>query len=284
MKLFYALSLAALALVACDSQKTVAPADLPAEVTEFISTNFPQQTIVQAVKDVDGLDVDYDIILSDGYALTFDKNKQVEDIESTTPGMAVPSSALQPAVVEYVNQHFAGLSIVEWQLDDRKQEVKLNNGTELEFSRDGAFLRIEEMGHAVATPTEPKATDSITSATVATNSDIEAFVKQHFAQSAIASIHPDTDNGQTTYDVKLSTGEDLEFDQNFNLYEAQSASHTSALPASIVPQAIADYVKANYPNAFVVKWDKDNRHQEVELNNGVDLEFDLNGNFIRIDR
>ncbi len=34
-------------------------------------------------------------------------------------------------------------TITNWEMDDRRQKVKLNNGLELKFNKDDDFLRID---------------------------------------------------------------------------------------------------------------------------------------------
>ena len=55
------------------------------------------------------------------------------------------------------------------------------------------------------------------------------------------------------------------------------------LPNSVIPQSILDYVSVNYPNNVITDWELEFNHQQVELNNNIELEFEMNGNFIRID-
>ena len=50
-----------------------------------------------------------------------------------------------------------------------------------------------------------------------------------------------------------------------------------------MPATIDTYVSTKFPQAFIVKYHIDRRDQEVELNNDLDLVFDLNGNFKYID-
>ena len=58
----------------------------------------------------------------------------------------------------------------------------------------------------------------------------------------------------------------------------------SAVPAAIVPQQIADFVaKMNYPGQFIRKIDRDAYSWEIELSNGLEVEFDLNFNVIDYD-
>ena len=42
-------------------------------------------------------------------------------------------------------------------------------------------------------------------------------------------------------------------------------------------------MKVNYPNNFITGWEMDEGKQEVELNNSVDLEFDMNNVFLQND-
>ena len=52
---------------------------------------------------------------------------------------------------------------------------------------------------------------------------------------------------------------------------------------AIVPQQIRDYVTKNYPKNKIVAIDRDRRDYEVELDNGLDLKFDLKFRLIDID-
>ena len=58
---------------------------------------------------------------------------------------------------------------------------------------------------------------------------------------------------------------------------------TKAVPASLVPAAIANYVKGNFPGTFIEKIDKERYGYEIELSNDLDLKFDKKGNLKRID-
>ena len=52
---------------------------------------------------------------------------------------------------------------------------------------------------------------------------------------------------------------------------------------SVISIKIFEYVKVNYPNNFITGWEMDEGKQEVELNNSVDLEFDMNNVFLQND-
>ena len=57
----------------------------------------------------------------------------------------------------------------------------------------------------------------------------------------------------------------------------------TTVPQSIIPLRIADYLKRNYPDRPVVKIDRDRRGYGIELSDGTDLEFNVRGDFLRID-
>ena len=63
------------------------------------------------------------------------------------------------------------------------------------------------------------------------------------------------------------------------------AAHEAVyLSQAIVPPTIAAYVADNYSVTGINEISRDNRGYEVELNTGVELIFDRDGKFVRIDR
>jgi len=82
------------------------------------------------------------------------------------------------------------------------------------------------------------------------------------------------------YEIKLDNRTKLEFNGE---YQVEKIDGKSAIPASAIPAPINEYVKMHYPNNTVTEWETEWNHQEVKLDNGIELEFDLKGAFIRID-
>jgi predicted nucleotide-binding protein (sugar kinase/HSP70/actin superfamily) len=56
-----------------------------------------------------------------------------------------------------------------------------------------------------------------------------------------------------------------------------------AVPAAIIPKKIASYVAKNYPDAKIIKIDRDRRDYEVSLSNRLELTFDMKFNLVEID-
>jgi len=110
---------------------------------------------------------------------------------------------------------------------------------------------------------------------------INAFVKQYFPNATIAGVEPDNDHGGVEYDVHLNDGTEVDFDAN-NQWETIE-SRAKGVPAAFIPQAIATYVKSNYQNMAVAKIHKEHYGYEIELTNGLELNFDQSGQFMGMD-
>lgn len=109
---------------------------------------------------------------------------------------------------------------------------------------------------------------------------ITAFIKQHFPNASIVGVEPDYDNGGLEYDVYLSDGTKVDFDANNQWDQVESMR---GVPAFFIPKAIASYVRGSYHNLAITKINKEYHGYEIELANGLDLNFDRSGRFMGID-
>lgn len=114
-----------------------------------------------------------------------------------------------------------------------------------------------------------------------TPGQIISYINAHFPKSEIISVKKDKEVLKTEYKVKLNTMVELEFDGNFSIKKIESKS---ALPQSVVPEKIVAYIHKNYPNNKILEWKKEKKGQRIELDNDIDVVFDLNGKFLGIDR
>ena len=109
----------------------------------------------------------------------------------------------------------------------------------------------------------------------------KTFVKQYFKNRTVSLAKKDVDLGSTSFDVVLNSGTKIEFNAKGEWKEVDCAP--AVVPAALIPAAIAKYVKANYANLKIVKIERDAAGYDIELSNDVDLQFDKQGNFVRID-
>lgn len=127
-------------LTSCDKETVLAANDVPTAITTYVSTHFPSNKILQTIKDRDGLTKSYDVILEGGIQLEFNKSYDIKSIESTTK---LPDSVIPAKILTYVTTNYPNNYIIDWELDDNRQKVELNNTLELEFSKAGDFVRID---------------------------------------------------------------------------------------------------------------------------------------------
>jgi hypothetical protein len=82
--------------------------------------------------------------------------------------------------------------------------------------------------------------------------------------------------------VYFKNGDKVEFDRKGNWTEV--VCKTGGVPAALVPQAIADYVKANHPDTKIVKIERENNTYEVNLSNGFEYTFNKKFKVVDVDR
>jgi hypothetical protein len=130
----------AFSLTSCDKEEVIPSSDVPSEVTSYISTHFPNNSIVQVIKDKDGLTKTYDVLLSESISLEFNRKNEIIDIDGVNQ---LPNSVIPEKILQYVITNYPVNFITDWELDDKNQQVELNNGLDLEFNMKGDFLRID---------------------------------------------------------------------------------------------------------------------------------------------
>lgn len=84
-----------------------------------------------------------------------------------------------------------------------------------------------------------------------------------------------------SYKVVLENGTKIEFDKKGNITEIDCKK--AVVPSRFIPQAIKNYLKANYPRQAVKKIEINKNEYEIELANGLDLTFNKHFKLIDID-
>lgn len=109
----------------------------------------------------------------------------------------------------------------------------------------------------------------------------QQFLKTHFNGIGVSYAKVDEEMLSKSYDVVLVNGCKVEFLKNGNWKDVDCKY--AEVPASIVPGQIKAYVAKNHPGRKITSIDRDKRDYEIELDNGLDLKFDLKFNLIQID-
>lgn len=109
----------------------------------------------------------------------------------------------------------------------------------------------------------------------------QTLLSQHFNGQKVMLATIESGVVSRSYDVVLQNGTKLEFDKKGNLTEVDCKQAT--VPNQLIPQAIRNYLKKNYPAQAVKKIEMNKNEYEVELANGLDLTFNKHFQLIDID-
>lgn len=109
---------------------------------------------------------------------------------------------------------------------------------------------------------------------------INAFIATYFPNNAVLKASFDNHPVYKKYEISLTDKVSLEFSPDYKIKEIKSKSK---LPDEVIPAQILEYVKTNYPNNVITDWELDDGNQQVELDNGIGLEFNLKGKFIKVE-
>lgn len=110
--------------------------------------------------------------------------------------------------------------------------------------------------------------------------ELSSYIAAHFPNHEVLQVSKDSNPIQTQYKVTLSDNISLEFNHKNEIIEINASQ---ALPKSVISENINQYIQSNFPQSAITDWEKENNHQQIKLDNNLDLIFDLEGNFIRID-
>lgn len=108
------------------------------------------------------------------------------------------------------------------------------------------------------------------------------FIEKFFPQAQVSYIKIDNDLLESSkYKVLLTDRKEIEFDKEGNWTEIDCKKE--AVPAAVVPENIAAYVKQHFPEQTITKIERKRRYTEVELSNDLSLKFNKNGKLLEID-
>lgn len=271
-KFLYVSLLVAVMLQACSKENPfrqrddfrfapVALNSLPQQIATHAATTFPTATLVNAGRNDQ---LGFEIKLSNQWELYYSLNGDfLFKDNDRSDDQPIPLNSLPQSIIDHIATNFSGRTIVWAEIDDDEYEVYLSDGTEVYFDRRGRFLEVDRDRDAINPANLPQ--------------NILSYISTNFPNATIIKAELD-DN---FYEVELNNGMELYFDAQGNFL----GSEVDDRPVAIgdLPAAITQYVSQNYPNQTIVSAEIDDNRYELELSNGVELYFDLNGNFLYAD-
>lgn len=112
--------------------------------------------------------------------------------------------------------------------------------------------------------------------------EARALIKDHFPDASISYLKIDKNMFRIEgYDVRLSDGTELEFNTKGQWTDIERKN--GAIPSTIIPDVIKTYMKQNYSGQRVKEIKHNRRGYELKLANGLEVDFDNMGNFLKLD-
>ncbi|MDA0023679.1 PepSY-like domain-containing protein [Brachyspira hyodysenteriae] len=99
------------------------------------------------------------------------------------------------------------------------------------------------------------------------------FIKQHFANVKVTFIERDWED----IEVYLENGTQIDFFPNGDWKEVKCYGN---MPATILPANVMNTIRRTYPNAAIIKIEKQFTIFEIKLNNMMELYVDNNGQLL----
>ena len=240
------------------------------EIETFVSTYFPQVGIQRI--ELDGNEID--VKLTDGTDIDFYLNFdwQSIDCEHGIVYGIVPTELVPAPITAYVTANFPNNHIDQIEKKaNGNWEIELNNDHEIKF--DANFNVISGGGNGGGGNGGNN------------NSgypEIDTFVNTYFPQVGIQRVKREGNK----YEVKLTDKTEIEFNLSFvwKSIDCEESQVYGMVPTELVPVQITNYVNANFPGKHIDQIEKKNNgNWEIELNNGIEIIFDSNFNFIGFD-
>lgn len=109
----------------------------------------------------------------------------------------------------------------------------------------------------------------------------QTFINTHFPNQATSYIIEDKELTKTEYEVRFTGGAEVEFDGHGNWKEVDM--NHNLMPVGILPKNIAAYLVQNYKGQQAEKVERKRYGYKVKLISDLELEFDKNGRFLKLD-
>ena len=109
---------------------------------------------------------------------------------------------------------------------------------------------------------------------------VQSFLAAHFSNIGVAVAIKDGHE----YEIRMDNGWEMEFDNKGQWEKIDcKRDEVPASVTSLIPESIVTYLSSNFEKAFITEITKDHSGYDIELSNGLDLEFSSNGRFKKID-
>lgn len=135
------LSILTLAPSCTQGDVPVSPSVLPAAATQFITQYFPSAEVVVALRSKEWGKTSYEVTLSDGTEIDFDRNGEWDSVECH-PG-PLPEGIIPAPISSDLRTRFPEAKVLSINKEPLSYELEIAGDVELRYTREGKFLGID---------------------------------------------------------------------------------------------------------------------------------------------
>lgn len=128
--------------VQADDDKPVKFSQIPQKAQTFIKKHFSATDISYAKMESDFFDKTYDVYFTNGNNVEFDKKGEWKEVVCKV----VPVAIIPEAIQKHLNEKHPGSQVTKIERskhETERFEVKLSDGKDLKFDKNGQFLRFD---------------------------------------------------------------------------------------------------------------------------------------------
>lgn len=115
---------------------------LPAAAQVAIKNHFKSEVSHIKIEKDWGRVSEYDVVLTDGSEITFDRNGNWKAVE-VRRNASVPSAFIPSTIANYIKQNQKNVAIIGIEKKKAGYEVELSNGIDMIFNSKGKFMRYD---------------------------------------------------------------------------------------------------------------------------------------------
>lgn len=275
---------------------------LPQAITDYVAKNHASTNIARAVQMPEASGSNLTMVrLADQKVLTFDASNNFLTSNSTNGNGekeeedcvedAIAVSSLLQSIRDYIAANYAGQTIKEAYKKTCKNnlvqyEVELSDGTEVYFDANGQFIKEEKDDD----DHKSSGSNATIIAVTALPQTAQTYLNTQYAGKTVVKASKETlTNGTVQYEVELSDGTEVYFDATGQFIKEEKEGTETMIAVTALPQMTHDYITANYAGKTIIKaykvtYSDGTIQYEVELNDDTELYFDVNGQFIRVEK
>ncbi|GIM48826.1 hypothetical protein CAPN003_02780 [Capnocytophaga stomatis] len=251
---------------------------IPQSIVNHVTKTYPNNAINSIEKKRTGYEVDLVGIKDDVY---FDVNGQPIGAGNNNGGngnagtgnttiIGTVPQIVQTNANSFLKTYFPSTAVVKIEVESNKVDYDLADGTDIDFDFNGNWINVDARdGQALSN-------------TAFIPQSILNHLRTAYPNNAINGIEKTV----TGYEVELvGIKNDIHFDANGQPIGAGGNTNTNVIGTvpQIVQTSANNFLAAYFPSVAVIKIEVESNKVDYDLANGVDIDFDFNGNWINVD-